>query len=54
VWQICVSLIPALRKLRDALNEKSADWSTLVKIGRTHLMDAVPMTLGQEFSGYVK
>lgn len=46
-------LIPALKKLRDALNAKSQEFDTLIKIGRTHLMDAVPLTLGQEFSGYV-
>ncbi len=46
-------LIPALTKLRDALNAKSQEFDTLIKIGRTHLMDAVPLTLGQEFSGYV-
>uniref|UniRef100_A0A7C3ZD64 Fumarate hydratase class II n=1 Tax=Desulfobacca acetoxidans TaxID=60893 RepID=A0A7C3ZD64_9BACT len=46
-------LLPAVRKLRDALEEKADAWADLVKIGRTHLMDAVPLTLGQEFSGYV-
>jgi fumarate hydratase class II len=46
-------LLPALRKLRAALNEKSAAFSDIVKIGRTHLQDATPLTLGQEFSGYV-
>ncbi len=46
-------LIPALKKLRDALAEKVAEYDTIVKIGRTHLQDAVPLTLGQEFSGYV-
>jgi len=46
-------LIPQVKKLRDALDEKAKSWSDLVKIGRTHLMDAVPLTLGQEFSGYV-
>jgi len=45
-------LIPSLRHMRDALKAKSAEWDNIVKIGRTHLMDAVPMTLGQEFSGY--
>ena len=46
-------LIPAVAKLRDALAAKSAEYREVVKIGRTHLMDAVPLTLGQEFSGYV-
>jgi len=46
-------LIPAVKVLRDALARKSAEFASIVKIGRTHLMDAVPPTLGQEFSGYV-
>jgi fumarate hydratase class II len=46
-------LLPALRKLRDTLAAKSAAFSDIVKIGRTHLQDATPLTLGQEFSGYV-
>lgn len=46
-------LIPALKKLRNALNDKVLEFKDIVKIGRTHLQDAVPMTLGQEFSGYV-
>jgi len=45
--------IPGVRKLRDTLMEKSQAFSSVVKIGRTHLMDATPLTLGQEFSGYV-
>lgn len=45
-------LIPMVRKLRDALDEKAQKWADLIKIGRTHLMDAVPLSLGQEFSGY--
>jgi fumarate hydratase, class II len=45
--------IPALEMLRDILNEKSEDFKDIVKIGRTHFMDATPLTLGQEFSGYV-
>lgn len=45
-------LIPSLRKLEKALDKKSRDFKKIVKIGRTHLQDAVPMTLGQEFSGY--
>jgi fumarate hydratase class II len=47
------NLLPALRRLRATLAEKSATFSDIVKIGRTHLQDAVPLTLGQEFSGYV-
>jgi fumarate hydratase class II len=45
--------IPGLRQLRNTLNEKATRFNTVVKIGRTHLMDATPLTLGQEFSGYV-
>lgn len=45
--------IPGVTQLRDTLNKKSKDFSQVVKIGRTHLMDATPLTLGQEFSGYV-
>ncbi len=51
--QIIHRLIPMVRKLRDALKTKSEEFQHIVKIGRTHLMDAVPLTLGQEFSGYV-
>src|SRR5690606_5683789 len=46
-------LLPALRALRAALHEKSQGFAGIVKIGRTHLQDATPLTLGQEFSGYV-
>jgi fumarate hydratase class II len=46
-------LTPAVRTLRDALAKKAEEFSDIVKIGRTHLQDAVPLTLGQEFSGYV-
>ena len=46
-------LIPAVQTLRDALDAKTRAWSGVVKIGRTHLQDATPLTLGQEFSGYV-
>ena len=46
-------LIPALSNLRDGLNIKSKAWMDVVKIGRTHLQDATPITVGQEFSGYV-
>ena len=45
--------IPALRRLRDACERKSKKWADVVKIGRTHLEDAVPLTVGQEWSGYV-
>ena len=47
------ALVPALRHLRDALRAKAAAFDSIVKIGRTHLQDATPLTLGQEFSGYV-
>lgn len=47
-------LIPMVTKLRDALAEKSKEFEDVIKIGRTHLMDATPLTLGQEFSGYVQ
>lgn len=46
-------LMPAVSRLRDALASKQAEFDDIVKIGRTHLQDAVPLTLGQEFSGYV-
>ncbi len=46
-------LIPAVKSLRDALAKKQKEFSAIIKIGRTHLQDAVPLTLGQEFSGYV-
>ncbi|ANI88799.1 fumarate hydratase, class II [Arachidicoccus ginsenosidimutans] len=45
--------IPGIEKLRDTLAKKSKDFMHVVKIGRTHFMDATPLTLGQEFSGYV-
>jgi fumarate hydratase class II len=47
-------LIPALRTLHFALSQKSTEFVDIIKIGRTHLMDATPLTLGQEFSGYAK
>tara|TARA_R110000787_G_scaffold220726_4_gene329515 strand:+ start:19723 stop:21117 length:1395 start_codon:yes stop_codon:yes gene_type:complete len=47
-----VELFPALEQLHDALAEKAQKWKSIVKIGRTHLQDATPLTLGQEFSGY--
>ncbi len=46
-------LIPSINRLRHALHEKANAWADIVKIGRTHMQDAVPLTLGQEFSGYV-
>jgi fumarate hydratase class II len=46
-------LVPAVKHLRDAIDEKAKAYVDVVKIGRTHLMDATPLTLGQEFSGYV-
>lgn len=51
--QINSLLIPAVTKLRDTLKAKSEAFNDIVKIGRTHLQDATPLTLGQEFSGYV-
>ena len=45
--------IPALENLRDEFNNKSSEFKNIIKIGRTHLMDATPLTLGQEFSAYV-
>jgi fumarate hydratase class II len=50
---IVEDLIPSVRALREALDAKRAEFDGIVKIGRTHLQDAVPLTLGQEFSGYV-
>jgi len=54
VEEIHRRLIPMVTKLRDALAEKSEEFKDIIKIGRTHLMDATPLTLGQEFSGYVQ
>jgi fumarate hydratase class II len=48
-----VGMLPAVEKLRDALDAKAKQWAGIVKVGRTHLQDATPLTLGQEFSGYV-
>ena len=53
VVEITERLVPAVTRLRDALEAKAVAFADVVKIGRTHLMDAVPLTLGQEFSGYV-
>lgn len=47
------TVLPAIRALRDALDKKRQEFDGIAKIGRTHLQDAVPLTLGQEFSGYV-
>ncbi|HEY1222671.1 MAG TPA: class II fumarate hydratase [Acidimicrobiales bacterium] len=53
VVEITERLMPSVRRLRDALDAKARAYVNVTKIGRTHLMDAVPLTLGQEFSGYV-
>jgi fumarate hydratase class II len=50
---IVENTLPGVQTLRDALDAKSKEFDSIVKIGRTHLMDATPLTLGQEFSGYV-
>jgi fumarate hydratase, class II len=52
--EIVRRLIPALQTLRDALGAKAKAWDGIIKIGRTHTQDATPLTLGQEFSGYVQ
>ena len=52
--QMTKKLIPAVEALKDTLAAKAKDFETIIKIGRTHLMDAVPLTLGQEFSGYAQ
>ena len=51
--QLVERVLPSVGALRDALDAKATAWADIVKIGRTHLQDAVPLTLGQEFSGYV-
>jgi fumarate hydratase class II len=53
VEEITHRLVPGIRTLRNALQSKAEAFAGITKIGRTHLMDAVPLTLGQEFSGYV-
>lgn len=53
VLEITESLIPSMRSLQAALQAKRQDFDHIIKIGRTHLQDATPLTLGQEFSGYV-
>jgi fumarate hydratase class II len=50
--QLVHTLLPAVRELQQTLQRKSEEFADIIKIGRTHLMDAVPLTLGQEFSGY--
>jgi len=52
--QLTQRLIPTVTRLKCTLQKKSDDYQDIIKIGRTHLMDAVPLTLGQEFSGYVQ
>jgi fumarate hydratase class II len=52
--EIVHRLIPALRLLRNALNDKAQAWRDIIKVGRTHTQDATPLTLGQEFSGYAQ
>jgi fumarate hydratase class II len=52
--QIYHHLLPAVKLLRDTLHQKAGAFADIIKIGRTHLMDAVPLTLGQEFSGYAQ
>jgi len=47
-------LLPGLEALEKALNNKSLEFKDIIKIGRTHTQDATPLTLGQEFSGYVQ
>nr|WP_315380932.1 class II fumarate hydratase [uncultured Sphingomonas sp.] len=49
---VTLDLFPALERLHSSLDRKAHDWDHIVKIGRTHLQDATPLTLGQEFSGY--
>ena len=46
-------LVPAVKALHDAIAAKATAWDDIVKIGRTHMQDATPLTLGQEWSGYV-
>ncbi len=54
VEEVVNRLIPALEHMLEALEEKVKDWADIIKIGRTHTMDATPLTLGQEFSGYAQ
>lgn len=52
--QVTEITLPGMKKLRDTLDKKAKDYKNIVKTGRTHFMDATPLTLGQEFSGYVQ
>jgi len=52
--QIETALLPALRKMHQALEQKRSQWDKVIKIGRTHLMDATPLRLGQEFGGFAR
>lgn len=52
--EVVHKLVPAMTHMRNALNDKAQEFKDIVKIGRTHLQDATPLTLGQEFSGYVQ
>jgi len=52
--QIETALLPALRRLHEGLAQKAKDWDKVIKIGRTHLMDATPLRLGQEFGGFAR
>ncbi|KAI8342556.1 fumarate hydratase [Chlamydoabsidia padenii] len=54
VVQVNTQLLPSLKLLRDALDAKAKEFDSIIKLGRTHLMDATPIRLGQEFSGYVQ
>ena len=54
VLEIRNRLLPSLKLLNDALDAKSKKFADIIKIGRTHLQDATPLTLGQEFSGYAQ
>ena len=53
VEEVLQRLVPSVQALRDSLDARATEFADIVKIGRTHLQDAVPLTLGQEFSGYV-
>jgi fumarate hydratase class II len=53
VKEVSQRLIPSVKLLRDSLHAKAEEWKGIVKVGRTHMQDATPLTLGQEFSGYV-
>ena len=51
--EVVQRLLPACRTFREALEAKRVEFADIVKVGRTHLQDATPITFGQEFSGYV-